>query len=150
MQDEYGDNLQPRGLKKYYLKSGESLRYSWDMPAVKDKQLILSVHGRERRINIQEIGDQIPFRHRVSNGHNSNYNIKIFFIHKYKMYSSRREMVVGISCLLISLHKARLKFFDFRPIISHRVFIDLSHRLRQLLWHHLHAKDLRRSMWSTL
>jgi hypothetical protein len=67
MQDEYGNNLQPRGLKKYYLKSGESLRYSWDMPAVKDKQLILSVHGRERRINIQEIGDQIPFRHRVSN-----------------------------------------------------------------------------------
>ncbi|KAI9287283.1 vacuolar protein sorting-associated protein vps13 [Umbelopsis sp. AD052] len=68
MQDEYGNNLQPRGLKKYYLKSGESLRYSWDMPAVKDKQLILSVHGRERRINIQEIGDQIPFRHRTRDG----------------------------------------------------------------------------------
>jgi hypothetical protein len=67
MEDEYGENLQLRGLKKYYLKSGDALRYSWDMPAVKDKQLILSVHGRERRINIQEIGDQIPFRHRVSN-----------------------------------------------------------------------------------
>lgn len=80
MQDEYGDNLQPRGLKKYYLKSGESLRYSWDMPAVKDKQLILSVHGRERRINIQEIGDQIPFRHRVSNDNHSTNNIKIMLL----------------------------------------------------------------------
>jgi vacuolar protein sorting-associated protein 13A/C len=66
MQDEYGDNLQTRGVRKYQLKSGDSMRYSWDMPAVKDKQLILSVHGRERRVNIQEIGDQIPFRHRVS------------------------------------------------------------------------------------
>ncbi|KAH8555467.1 hypothetical protein BGW37DRAFT_419803 [Umbelopsis sp. PMI_123] len=68
MEDEYGENLQLRGLKKYYLKSGDALRYSWDMPAVKDKQLILSVHGRERRINIQEIGDQIPFRHRTRDG----------------------------------------------------------------------------------
>jgi vacuolar protein sorting-associated protein 13A/C len=66
MQDEYGDHLQTRGLRKYYLKSGDSMRYSWDMPAVKDKQLVLSVNGREREINIQEIGDQIPFRHRVS------------------------------------------------------------------------------------
>jgi len=68
MQDEYGGNLQPRGLKKYYLKAGDSMRYSWDMPAVKDKQLILSVHGRERRINVQEIGDQYPFRHRTRDG----------------------------------------------------------------------------------
>lgn len=66
MQDEYGNHLQTRGVRKYQLKSNDSMRYSWDMPAVKDKQLIMSVHGRERRINIQEIGDQIPFRHRVS------------------------------------------------------------------------------------
>ncbi|KAJ2960621.1 hypothetical protein NQZ79_g4034 [Umbelopsis isabellina] len=68
MQDEYGNHLQTRGVRKYQLKSNDSMRYSWDMPAVKDKQLIMSVHGRERRINIQEIGDQIPFRHRTRDG----------------------------------------------------------------------------------
>lgn len=149
MQDEYGGNLQPRGLKKYYLKSGDSMRYSWDMPAVKDKQLILSVHGRERRINVQEIGDQIPFQHRVS----SCPLYKRFTLmhhHSQSVDYARLEMGVGTICQLISLPKAQPKFCDYRPTINPRAFIDLNHHLHHRLLHRQHEKGSRQLIYSIL
>lgn len=36
--------------------------YAWDLPAASGKQLRIVVGGKERLINILEIGSQIPFR----------------------------------------------------------------------------------------
>lgn len=51
--------------KRYKLPAHQSVSYSWDMPALKEKKLILNSYGRERSINLQEIGSQLPFRHQV-------------------------------------------------------------------------------------
>ena len=36
--------------------------YAWDLPAAPNKQLKIVVGGRERIVNVLEIGSQIPFR----------------------------------------------------------------------------------------
>lgn len=65
--DDYDSNAYSRmaKVKKYLLPAHSSVPYSWDMPAVKDRRIILNVNGRERSINVQEIGSQLPFRHTV-------------------------------------------------------------------------------------
>ncbi|KAF8984234.1 hypothetical protein BGZ46_008534 [Entomortierella lignicola] len=48
--------------KIYKLKAGETMAYSWDLPSMKEKALVLSVNGREREVNLQEIGSLVPFK----------------------------------------------------------------------------------------
>ncbi|KAF9435541.1 hypothetical protein BGZ76_006083 [Entomortierella beljakovae] len=48
--------------KKYNLKAGETIAYSWDLPSMKEKTLVLSINGREREVNLQEIGSLVPFK----------------------------------------------------------------------------------------
>ena len=64
LRDDYTDNrMRNHRTRRYRLPAHQSVPYSWDMPAVKDKKLILNIGGRERSINMQEIGSQLPFRH---------------------------------------------------------------------------------------
>ncbi|KAF9185293.1 hypothetical protein BGZ51_009186 [Haplosporangium sp. Z 767] len=48
--------------KVYKLKAGETMAYSWDLPSMKEKALVLSVNGREREVSLQEIGSLVPFK----------------------------------------------------------------------------------------
>lgn len=55
-------------IKRYRLPANQSVPYSWDLPAYKDKKIILNINGRERSINLQEIGTMLPFRHATRTG----------------------------------------------------------------------------------
>ncbi|KAI9283162.1 hypothetical protein BY458DRAFT_427893 [Sporodiniella umbellata] len=55
-------------IKRYRLPAKQSVPYSWDLPAYKEKKIILSINGRERSINLQEIGTLPPFRHASRSG----------------------------------------------------------------------------------
>jgi vacuolar protein sorting-associated protein 13A/C len=55
-------------IKRYRLPAFQSVPYSWDLPAYKDKRIILSINGREDSINLQEIGTLLPFRHTARDG----------------------------------------------------------------------------------
>ncbi|KAI8644804.1 hypothetical protein BD408DRAFT_104972 [Parasitella parasitica] len=55
-------------IKRYRLLANTSVPYSWDLPAYKDKKIILNINGRERSINLQEIGNMLPFRHTTREG----------------------------------------------------------------------------------
>ncbi|KAG0050250.1 hypothetical protein BGZ83_004992 [Gryganskiella cystojenkinii] len=48
--------------KMYKLKAGETMAYSWDLPYMKEKALVLTVNGREREVSLQEIGSLVPFK----------------------------------------------------------------------------------------
>ncbi|KAF9431274.1 hypothetical protein BGZ94_003589 [Podila epigama] len=48
--------------KQYKLKAGDSMAYSWDLPYMKEKALVLTVNGREREVSLQEIGSLVPFK----------------------------------------------------------------------------------------
>ena len=48
--------------KTYKLKAGETMAYSWDLPHMKEKTLVLNVNGREREVSLQEIGSLVPFK----------------------------------------------------------------------------------------
>ncbi|KAG0313845.1 hypothetical protein BGZ97_009846 [Linnemannia gamsii] len=48
--------------KSYKLKAGETMAYSWDLPHMKEKTLVLNVNGREREVSLQEIGSLVPFK----------------------------------------------------------------------------------------
>ncbi|KAJ1967345.1 Vacuolar protein sorting-associated protein 13, partial [Dispira parvispora] len=49
-------------VKKYRLPPGRTMSYSWDLPSMKEKQLVLNVRGRERKVDIQQIGTLVPFK----------------------------------------------------------------------------------------
>lgn len=49
--------------RKFTLRPGETLKYSWDIPIAKEKRLQLMVGNRHRSINFQAIGAQVPFRY---------------------------------------------------------------------------------------
>ncbi|KAI8610486.1 hypothetical protein BC830DRAFT_1069804 [Chytriomyces sp. MP71] len=49
--------------KKYELPVGLSCPYSWDNPSLAVKAIVLSVNGRERQIDIREIGQLLPFKY---------------------------------------------------------------------------------------
>ncbi|ORY90221.1 hypothetical protein BCR35DRAFT_261800 [Leucosporidium creatinivorum] len=48
--------------KQYKVAAHTKLPYAWDIPADNNKQLQIVVGGKERIINVLEIGAQIPFR----------------------------------------------------------------------------------------
>ncbi|RCI00207.1 hypothetical protein CU097_014138 [Rhizopus azygosporus] len=64
-------------IKRYRLPAKQVVPYSWDLPAYKDKKMILSINGRERSINPQEIGTLPPFRHATRSGNPSITSIDI-------------------------------------------------------------------------
>ncbi|KAI9031000.1 hypothetical protein CLU79DRAFT_842748 [Phycomyces nitens] len=69
MRDDFSDNrMHPQSARRYRLPPHQSVPYSWDMPANKDKKIILNIYGRERSINLQEIGSQLPFRYTTRQG----------------------------------------------------------------------------------
>lgn len=41
--------------------------YSWDYPASKNKELVFSANGKERIIQLSEIGNLVPMKIPVSN-----------------------------------------------------------------------------------
>lgn len=55
-------------IKRYRLPAHRSVPYSWDMPAYKDKRIILTVRDYEHSVNLQEIGTLLPFRHNNREG----------------------------------------------------------------------------------
>ncbi|KAK4052926.1 Vacuolar protein sorting-associated protein 13 [Microbotryomycetes sp. JL221] len=48
--------------KQYKLAPQSKLSYAWDLPAENNKQLLIELGGKERVINVLEIGAQVPFR----------------------------------------------------------------------------------------
>ncbi|PWN54382.1 hypothetical protein IE53DRAFT_157097 [Violaceomyces palustris] len=48
--------------KRYELKPRSKMKYAWDYPAATDKQIKLVANGRERNVNILEIGSLLPFK----------------------------------------------------------------------------------------
>ena len=55
-------------LKRYVLKPRSKMKYAWDYPADTDKYIRLVINGRERVINVLEIGSLLPFRFPSSEG----------------------------------------------------------------------------------
>ncbi|KAG0208228.1 hypothetical protein BGX33_006369 [Mortierella sp. NVP41] len=55
-------SLSSSAAKTYKLKAGETMAYSWDLPHMKEKTLVLNVNGREREVSLQEIGSLVPFK----------------------------------------------------------------------------------------
>ncbi|KAI9273340.1 hypothetical protein EDC94DRAFT_192131 [Helicostylum pulchrum] len=73
-------------IKRYRLPAHQSVPYSWDLPAYRDKKIILSINGRERSINLQEIGSMLPFRHTTRDARPSITSIDV------KIRGSRRVL----------------------------------------------------------
>ncbi|KAK4050444.1 Vacuolar protein sorting-associated protein 13 [Microbotryomycetes sp. JL201] len=64
-----GTPAEARKRRKHYtLQSQSKLPYAWDLPAENNKQLCIELGGKERVINVLEIGAQVPFRF-PSGGH---------------------------------------------------------------------------------
>lgn len=64
---ERGDAKQEGGTdetvgKRYELKPRSKMKYAWDYPALPDKIIKLVANGRERNVNILEIGSLLPFK----------------------------------------------------------------------------------------
>lgn len=64
---ERGDAKQEGGAdhtvgKRYELKPRSKMKYAWDYPAMSDKIIKLVANGRERNVNILEIGSLLPFK----------------------------------------------------------------------------------------
>ncbi|ORX96417.1 hypothetical protein K493DRAFT_329607 [Basidiobolus meristosporus CBS 931.73] len=53
---------------RYKLGSGDTMAYSWDYPASKQKSLVLNVNGFEREITLCEIGPLIPLNYKTADG----------------------------------------------------------------------------------
>ncbi|KAK0532867.1 Vacuolar protein sorting-associated protein 13 [Tilletia horrida] len=57
-----GEALDEQVGKRYELKPKSKMKYAWDYPAMQDKLIKLVVNGRERNVNILEIGSLMPFK----------------------------------------------------------------------------------------
>lgn len=57
--------------KRYELKPRSKMKYAWDYPAATDKMIKLVVNGRERNVNILEIGSLLPFKFPGADGRGS-------------------------------------------------------------------------------
>ncbi|KAJ3408710.1 hypothetical protein HDV05_004781 [Chytridiales sp. JEL 0842] len=55
---------------KYLILPGQSRPYAWDNPSLAKKALILHVNGREREIDVREIGQLLPFKYPIANNSN--------------------------------------------------------------------------------
>ena len=47
---------------RYKLPARSIMPYAWDYPAAKNKEMVLVANGKERRVKLAEIGNQIPMR----------------------------------------------------------------------------------------
>lgn len=57
--------------KRYELKPRSKMKYAWDYPAATDKMIKLVINGRERNVNILEIGSLLPFKFASADGRGS-------------------------------------------------------------------------------
>ncbi len=48
--------------KRYELKPRSKMKYAWDYPAATNKMIKLVVEGRQRNVNVLEIGSLVPMR----------------------------------------------------------------------------------------
>lgn len=39
-----------------------SSNYAWDYPSARDKRLLLNINGKDRAVDIMEIGNLLPFK----------------------------------------------------------------------------------------
>ncbi|KAG8928477.1 hypothetical protein FRC01_005870 [Tulasnella sp. 417] len=53
---------------KYKLEPHSQIRYAWDYPAARQKELVLRMGDGEESVNLNEIGDLLPFRFKTSSG----------------------------------------------------------------------------------
>ncbi|KAL9612615.1 MAG: hypothetical protein Q9167_002785 [Letrouitia subvulpina] len=53
---------------RYRLPARSIMPYAWDYPASKNKELILTANGRERRIKLAEIGNLVPMKIPLTQG----------------------------------------------------------------------------------
>ncbi|KIO33566.1 hypothetical protein M407DRAFT_3889 [Tulasnella calospora MUT 4182] len=53
---------------KYKLEPHSQIRYAWDYPAARQKELVLRMGDGEESVNLNEIGDLPPFRFKTSSG----------------------------------------------------------------------------------
>ncbi|KAE8269165.1 hypothetical protein A4X09_0g3183 [Tilletia walkeri] len=63
-----GESMDEQVGKRYELKPKSKMKYAWDYPAMQDKLIKLVVNGRERNVNILEIGSLLPFKFPTPNG----------------------------------------------------------------------------------
>ncbi|CAO3651068.1 unnamed protein product [Cunninghamella blakesleeana] len=147
--DDYSSNTYSRmiKIKKYLLPAHSSVPYSWDMPAVKDRRIILNVNGRERSINVQEIGSQLPIRHTTRRGYQTITSIdiktkngiqQIVELYPFKQGNSLFRPLSpststssihsnDSSSSLVTMARDGFETIDVKPIIYAIVQIKLSH-----------------------
>ncbi|KAG2223432.1 hypothetical protein INT45_001738, partial [Circinella minor] len=141
LRDDYTDNqMRNHRTRRYRLPARQTVPYSWDMPAVKDKKLILNIGGRERSINMQEIGSQLPFRHVDRNGRQAitaidiktRQSTQVLYLTPYVQSQSYfRPLTSDVSSLLSASSQetvAREGFetVDIKPVIHFVVELKMS------------------------
>jgi len=59
-----GEEDRGSGFKpiKYRLPPRSIMPYAWDYPAAKNKELVLTAYGKERRVKLAEIGNLVPMK----------------------------------------------------------------------------------------
>ncbi|CEH13766.1 Vacuolar protein sorting-associated protein [Ceraceosorus bombacis] len=57
--------------KRYELKPRSKMKYAWDFPALPNKLIKLVANGRERSVNVLEIGTLMPFKFPSTDGRGS-------------------------------------------------------------------------------
>ncbi|PKY02798.1 vacuolar protein sorting-associated protein 13 [Aspergillus campestris IBT 28561] len=62
LEDDEDDRTNSWRPIRYRLPPRSIMPYAWDYPATKNKSLVLSCNGKERRIKLAEIGNLIPMR----------------------------------------------------------------------------------------
>ena len=58
-----------RSYPTYRLPEHTSFPYAWDFPGASEKELLLTINGSRRLVDILEIGDLVPFKFQVSKKH---------------------------------------------------------------------------------
>lgn len=53
----------------YRLPEHSSFPYAWDFPVAREKELLLTINGSRRLVDILEIGNLVPFKFQVSEKH---------------------------------------------------------------------------------
>lgn len=49
----------------YVLNPRSSITYAWDYPAARDRKILIDINGSQRRVDVMEIGDLMPFNFNV-------------------------------------------------------------------------------------
>ncbi|KAJ3332602.1 hypothetical protein HDU76_013706 [Blyttiomyces sp. JEL0837] len=57
---------QSESKNRYQVRSGDSRPYAWDNPSYSKKMLVLHVNGREREIDVREIGQLVPLKYPIA------------------------------------------------------------------------------------